>query len=68
MNRRIGNGTSRGHYKAFIYRTNSCQTCFIRQDCTKSKNGRVVERTEYHDVVDENRERVHANKDYYKLR
>ncbi|GAC1488938.1 MAG: IS1182 family transposase [Flavisolibacter sp.] len=68
MNRSVGNGTSRAHYKAFIYKTTACSTCSIRQDCTKNKIGRVIERTEYQDVIDENRERVFANKDYYKLR
>lgn len=68
MNRAKGNGTSRSHYKAFIYKTKACGTCAIRQDCTKNKSGRIIERTEYQDIIDENRERVSANKDYYKLR
>lgn len=68
MNRAVGSGTSRGHYKAFIYKTSACKTCSIRHDCTKNKAGRIIERTEYQDVIDENRERVLANKDYYKLR
>lgn len=65
---RVGNCVTRGHYKAFIYRTPACTTCSIREDCTKNKKGRIIERTEYQDVIDENRERVLANKDYYKLR
>lgn len=36
--------------------------------CRWNKAGRIIERTEYQDVIDENRERVLANKDYYKLR
>lgn len=68
MNRAIGKGTSRSHYKAFIYKTNACSTCLIGQDCTSNKMGRIIERTEYQDVIDENRHRVLANKDYYKLR
>ena len=65
---KVGNGTSRGHYMANIYRTSACKTCAIREDCTKNKNGRIIERTEYQDVIDENRKRVMTNRDYYKLR
>lgn len=66
--KRVGNSTTRRHYKAFIYKTPACGTCSIREDCTKNKAGRVIERTEYQDVIDENRERVLDNRDYYKLR
>lgn len=65
---RVGNSTTRRNYKAFIYRTSACTTCLIREGCTKNKKGRIIERTEYQDVIDENRERVLANRDYYKLR
>lgn len=65
---RVGNSTTRRNYKAFIYRTPACTACSIREDCTKNKKGRVIERTEYQDVIDENRERVLANRDYYKHR
>jgi len=50
------------------HRTPACGACSIREDCTKNKKCRIIERTEYQDVIDENRERVLANKDYYKLR
>jgi transposase len=66
--KKIGNGVSRGHYTAFIYKTTACRTCTIRQECTKNKSGRVIERTQYQDVIDENKARVIANPDYYKLR
>lgn len=66
--KKVGNGISRNHYRAFVYKTSACQECAIRQDCTKNKNGRVIERTEYQDVIDENRQRVISNPDYYKLR
>lgn len=65
---KIGNGISRQNYTAYIYKTTSCKTCSIRQDCTKNKAGRVIERTQYQDVIDENKERVLSNRDYYKLR
>ena len=66
--KKMGNGISRGHYTAFIYKTRACKTCTIRQECTKNKSGRVIERTQYQDVIDENKARVISNPDYYKLR
>lgn len=66
--RKAGNFISRKNYKAFIYKTSACSNCAIRQDCTSNKAGRIIERTEYQDVIDENRERVLADPDYYKLR
>ncbi len=65
---KAGNYTQRNTYKAFMYKTQACQTCAIRQECTKNKSGRIIERTEYQDVIDENKERVRKNRDYYKLR
>jgi transposase len=65
---KVGNSTTRRNYKAFIYKTTACRACSIREECTKNKQGRIIERTEYQDVIDENRERVLANRDYYKLR
>ena len=64
----VGNPVKRGNYFGTIYRTNACKTCSIRQDCTKNKLGRIIERSEYQDIIDENRERVLANPEYYKLR
>ena len=64
----VGNHTNRGNYFATIYKTSACKTCSIREDCTRSKTGRVIERSEYQDIIDENRERVLANPEYYKLR
>jgi hypothetical protein len=32
------------------------------------QSGRVIERTQYQDVIDENKDRVISNPDYYKLR
>jgi len=64
----VGNHTNRGNYFATIYKTSACKTCSIREDCTRSKTGRVIERSEYQATIDENRERVLANPEYYKLR
>lgn len=49
------------------YETLGCATCPFRALCTKAKN-RVIERSEYQDVIDENNRRVDENKDLYKKR
>ncbi|MET0638337.1 MAG: transposase [Chitinophagaceae bacterium] len=66
--RKAGDFITRKNYRAFTYKTPACTTCPIRQDCTSNKAGRIIERTEYQDVIDENRSRVLAAPDYYKLR
>jgi hypothetical protein len=63
-----GKPINRGNYLSYVYKTSSCQTCSIRQECTKNKMGRTIERSGYQDVIDENKERVLANPEYYKLR
>lgn len=63
-----GKPINRGNYLSYVYKTSACRTCSIRQECTKNKLGRTIERSGYQDVIDENRERVLANPEYYKLR
>jgi len=40
----------------------------MREMCTKNKGGRIIERSEFQDIIDENNRRVLDNPDYYKLR
>jgi len=40
----VGKPTNRGYYFATTYRTNACKKCSIRQDCTKNKQGRIIEK------------------------
>ncbi len=57
------------NYKSKIYKTRACATCTVRGgECTQNKLGRVIERSEYQDIIDENTLRVRERKDYYKLR
>lgn len=58
----------RPNYKSRIYKTRACATCTVRVECTQNKLGRVIERSEYQDIIDENTLRVREHKDYYKLR
>ncbi len=46
----------------------SGKKCQMREMCTQNKGGRVIERSEFQDIIDENNRRVIDNPDYYKLR
>lgn len=58
----------RPNYKSKIYKTKACTDCPTQEKCTQNKLGRVIGRSEYQDIIDENNLRVKGNKDYYKLR
>lgn len=50
------------------YKTKACKSCELRQLCTKNKNGRFIERSIFHEDVEQNAARVEANPNYYRLR
>lgn len=51
------------------YKTKACKTCPVYDKCTKSKNnGRVIERSEYTEIIEQNKIRVEANRDVYRKR
>lgn len=55
-------------YDVKHYKPKSCQECKLRESCTSNKNGRVIERTEYQEYVNSNKDRVKNNPDYYSQR
>jgi transposase len=57
-----------GAYRFRRYNTPLCKSCESRHLCTKGKNGRDIDRSEYADVTEANAKRVNENPDYYKLR
>jgi transposase len=61
--------TKKGRTSYFVkrYETANCSSCPFKAFCTKANN-RVIERSEYQDVIDENNRRVDENKDLYKKR
>lgn len=63
-----GRWIHRPNYKSKVYKTTACYNCQLRRKCTQSSKGRILERSEYQNTIDENTARVLANKDYYKLR
>jgi transposase len=50
------------------YKTAACKTCAIRQQCTNSRNGRVIQRQLNQSAIDRNNNRVKQNPAYYKQR
>ena len=50
------------------YKTRACKKCPLKQQCTSSQNGRVLQRTEYQSAIERNNDRVYKNPDYYRLR
>lgn len=50
------------------YKTNACQTCPVKDSCTKNQRGRLIERSEHAPYIEQNRLNIEANKDIYKQR
>jgi hypothetical protein len=57
----------RASYFVKKYQTSNCLTCPFKTLCSRAKN-RVIERSEYQDIIDENNRRVDENPDKYKKR
>lgn len=57
----------RASYFVKKYETSSCSACPFKALCTKAKN-RVIERSEWQDIIDENNRRVDKNLQIYKKR
>lgn len=55
-------------YRIKQYKSKNCKTCPLKELCTTSPRGRVIERSEYQEYVTRNNERVNANPDYYRQR
>lgn len=47
------------------YKTSACKNCPVKQMCTRNKNGRLIERSEYAQAVEENNSRIKNEKQKY---
>jgi transposase len=65
-----GNWYVKSNYGYYVkhYKTASCGTCPAFALCTKNKNGRLIERSEYQSHVDQNKRNIQANPATYKMR
>ncbi len=50
------------------YKTDACKMCSKRELCTKNKSGRLIERSQYAEYIEQNRRNVTANAKLYKRR
>jgi len=50
------------------YTTNKCKSCPVKNQCTKAKYGKGVQRSEYQEQINRNKERIEQNQDYYRRR
>jgi len=65
-NKKLKNGRLSYHVKH--YKTKACKDCRLRTLCTTNKMGRIIERTQYQEYVDQNNNRVNQAPDYYRQR
>lgn len=68
-------GKHRKEYKVKVYKLpfETCKACPFKEDCAgaanlKNSKGRSIERSEYDDYIEANRQRFEDNKDIYKQR
>ena len=54
------------HFKR--YTTSACRSCVVKDQCTKAKYGKGVQRSEYQPYINNNKERIEQNKEYYRRR
>jgi hypothetical protein len=47
------------------YHTKVCKGCKVKHLCTKARNGRVIERSQYQEAVDANTRRIKTEKEKY---
>ena len=57
-----------GHMVKHYKNREACKACPVRDLCTTNKNGRFIERSIYQEALDENKKRVDAKPEYYRLR
>ncbi len=58
----------RNYYTVKHYKTPACVTCPALVLCTKNKKGRLIERSEYQQYIEINKQNIETNPSTYKLR
>jgi len=57
-----------GDHKVRQYKTKACKKCPSRDLCTKARNGRIIERSEFAQAVKRNKDAIEGNRELYKRR
>jgi transposase len=55
-------------YKFKRYTTKDCLNCPVKEQCSKAKYGKGIQRSEYQEYINKNKERIEQNKNYYRHR
>jgi len=64
-----GNWYKARNYKFKQYKTKACKNCPMREQCTKAKiNGKIVQRSEYAQFIENNAKRITESGELYKKR
>ena len=67
-----GNWYTKNRGKSFTqvkhYKTNACNTCPVRDLCTKNPRGRLIERSEHAPYIEQNKQNIEADPQTYKRR
>ncbi|NOR74871.1 MAG: IS1182 family transposase [Draconibacterium sp.] len=50
------------------YTTKACKTCIAKAECSKAHCGKAIQRSEYQELVDNNKKRIIENKELYRKR
>jgi hypothetical protein len=45
-----------------------CKSCPVKDQCTKAKYGKGIQRSEYQEYINANKKRIEQNQDYYRRR
>ncbi|NQU81634.1 MAG: transposase, partial [Bacteroidetes bacterium] len=55
-------------YRFKRYTTKACKTCRVKPECSKAKYGKAIQRSEYTELINQNKERIENNRNYYRRR
>ncbi|WP_423128482.1 transposase [Gaoshiqia sp. Z1-71] len=55
-------------YRFKRYTTSACKTCPAKPECSKAICGKAIQRSEYQELVDDNKKRINDNKELYRKR
>ena len=50
------------------YTTKACRSCPVKELCSKAKYGKAIQRSQYQELIQNNKGRIERNKAYYKKR
>ena len=55
-------------YRFKRYTTKACKSCRVKPECSKAKYGKAIQRSEYTELINKNKDRIENNRNYYRRR